>query len=510
MSCQTDAEFQPGNRHAESLLILISAAILAASILSAEPLQSANDRSRWATVWSLVERGTYQIDEIDQLTRFRTIDKVRHRLSEDEPWHFYSSKPPLLSTIVAGLYWVERHTIGLGLFQHTAFVVRLLLMFVNWLPMCLALLSLRRTLHFVKASEATRLFVLAFAGMGSLLNPYLASLNNHTPAAICAVFCVSAIVRLTYARSARQFVCPADMAILGFNAALCSCFELPAALFGILAFLLAVQCDLRKTAWAFIPAALLPLAAFLITNWICTGGIKPFYMYYGTEKYEYIHNGVPSYWMNPQDLDANTESWTTYLFHCLLGHHGLFSLTPALLLIIPGFYCLLFCQPNAASSSTQNEQTPPQSTLLRPVLLIGALLSTVTLTFYLTRTANYNYGGNSVALRWMLWLTPFWWLMMVPALEFLLRTKKTQWLCLLLLAGSIFTVSWSHNRPWKPSWLYVAMEQTGIISYRTPRPPKAPPVGKTPPEATTPPETPASTPPQTEDSPADSTPPQNQ
>src|SRR4029079_3545931 len=73
------------------------------------PVFSANDSSRWATVWSLAERGTYQIDEIIRRPGWDTIDKVRYQE------HFYSSKPPLLSTIVAGLYWALNRATGLDL-----------------------------------------------------------------------------------------------------------------------------------------------------------------------------------------------------------------------------------------------------------------------------------------------------------------------------------------------------------------------------------------------------------
>src|SRR5690606_38162462 len=88
------------------LLLAVWLAVIAARLLHSEPLQSANDRSRWCTVWSLVEEGTYQIDTIRQRRGWDTIDKVRHE------GHFYSSKPPLLSTVVAGVYWLEKQTIG--------------------------------------------------------------------------------------------------------------------------------------------------------------------------------------------------------------------------------------------------------------------------------------------------------------------------------------------------------------------------------------------------------------
>ena len=88
------------------LIIVLGASVLLANLLAARPLLSANDRSRWATVWSLVERGTFQIDEIDQVPGWSTIDKVQHE------GHLYSSKPPLLSTLAAGVSWCLKRTLG--------------------------------------------------------------------------------------------------------------------------------------------------------------------------------------------------------------------------------------------------------------------------------------------------------------------------------------------------------------------------------------------------------------
>ena len=467
---------------AESLLILIATAVITAAVLQAEPLQSANDRSRWATVWSLVERGTWQIDEIDNHAKWSTIDKVRFRANEQEPWHFYSSKPPLLSTLVAGLYAAERWTLGYGLFNHTALVTRLLLIFVNVVPFFFALRSLSRCLAMLDTALPVRLFVLAAAGFGSMLNPYLTTLNNHTPAAACAMFAITAAVSILRRRkfsvasndkpewkpeaSARDrneslgdpsltlrvsWGERTDFAMLGFFAALTCCFELPAALMGVLAFALAMIVSRRQTVTAFLPAAAIPLAAFFITNWLATGGVKPFYSTYGTETYVYEHNGIPSYWSNPRDLDANTESWPTYLFHCLLGHHGLLSLTPVLLLSLLGWGFVL-----------RQHQTRTR----RWLILAGAAMTLITLGFYLTRTENYNYGGNSVGLRWMLWLSPFWWIAMVPALERVSR-RMLQAAGAFLLLLSMVSVSWSLDRPWRSSWLYERMETAGWIHYRT-------------------------------------------
>ncbi len=450
---------------AEHILILAATGLIFAAILQAEPLQSANDRSRWATVWSLVERGTFRIDEVDAYTRWSTIDKVRYRTNKSEPWHFYSSKPPLLSVIVAGLYAAERWTLGYGLFNDTAFVTRLLLLVVNGLPFWLALRSLCRCLIMLDASPPVRMFVLAVAGFGSMLNPYLTTLNNHTPAAATAMFAITAAVEiLTNRRRAETITANSPgrgrlFVALGFFASLTCCFELPAALLGVLSFGLALMIDRRLTLTRYVPAAIIPLAAFFITNWMSTGGVKPSYAAFGSDPYVHTHNGIPSYWTNPRDLDANQETPLVYLFHCVLGHHGLLSLTPVLCLSICGWFMMLRRSENAVR---------------KWVILAGAVVTVITLGFYLTRPQNYNYGGNSVGLRWMLWLSPFWWLALVPIVERLI-TRPTRFVAGILLLASIISVSWSLHRPWKSSWLYEQMQAAGWINYRTPTKPFDPP-----------------------------------
>ena len=450
---------------AEHILILAATGLICGAILQAEPLQSANDRSRWATVWSLVERGTFQIDEVDGYTRWSTIDKVRYRSGESEPWHFYSSKPPLLSVIVAGFYAAERWTLGYGLFNDTAFVTRLLLLIVNGLPFWLMLRSLCRCLLLLGASLSGRMFVVGVAGFGSMLNPYLSTLNNHTPAAAAAMLAITAAVEiLTIAQ--RATISSDDsgrqgrlFTALAFFASLTCCFELPAALLGILSFALALMLNRRLTLTRYLPAAAIPLAAFFITNWMATGGVQPFYATYGSETYVYVHNGIPSYWSNPRDLDANQETPIVYLWHCVLGHHGLLSLTPVLFLSVCGWFITLRLRTTG---------------IQKWIILAGAGLTIITLGFYLTRTQNYNYGGNSVSLRWMLWLSPFWWLALVPSVE-RLKTRVPQIIAALLLLASIISVSWSLLRPWKSSWLYEHMQAAGWIQYRTATRPFNPP-----------------------------------
>ncbi|MDA1163489.1 MAG: hypothetical protein O3B13_10330 [Planctomycetota bacterium] len=432
---------------AEWLIVALGAALLFAAILNAQQLQSANDRSRWCTVWALVERGTYRIDEIDKQHGWTTIDKVLHE------GHLYSSKPPLQSTAVAGIYWIVKNVFGLDLLKQTADTTRVILLIVNWLPMVLSFIVLARLLARSSENQITRLVALATFCCGSLVTGYATTLNNHSVAAMCLVFTLAPLLRIVSDDSRTG----SDFALVGFWAALVCCHELPAALLGIAVFVMLSRKSVPQTVKWFVPAALIPLTAYFVTNWMATGGWKPFYMFYGTEKYLYEINGVRSYWHTPHGMDQSLDSPLTYFFHCVIGHHGIFSLSPIFLFVVVSSF-----QKDWLSGSR-----------LRPAIVLGGALSVAVLGFYLTRTDNYNYGGNTFGLRWMIWLTPFWVLAMVPTLERFTTRRAGLALTLALLGVSVYSSASSARNPWGESWLFQQMEQAGWIDYSDP-PPKFP------------------------------------
>ena len=421
------------------LLLTVTMGQGLAAILNSAPLQSANDRSRWCTVWSLVEQGSYQIDTINKRSGWSSIDKVRHE------GHFHSSKPPLFPTLVAGLYWVLKTTTGLNLDQNLYDVAHLLLVLVNLIPMLIALILICLMVERYARNDFTRYFVVTAGCFATLLTPFLLTLNNHSIAASTAVFSMYPFMRilLDQEQKKRYFL------LAGFFAMLTCCNELPAALFGLIVFGFLLKTNPRLTCLVFIPAAIVPLIGFFATNYAATGSWKPFYLYYGTEKYLYEFRGVPSYWKNPQGLDRNLDSPLVYFFHCTFGHHGIFSLSPIYLLTL--ISCL--------------RVRKVKDHILRPLLWISIALSLMVFGFYLSRTGNYNYGGNSSALRWMLWFTPFWLISMIPFLDQFSHKRWLQILGTLCLLGSVFSAQYPLHNPWRAPWLFTALKQTGWINY---------------------------------------------
>lgn len=151
-----------------------------------------------------------------------------------------------------------------------------------------------------------------------------------------------------------------------------------------------------------------------------------------------------SYWAgNQQGVDKGEPDQTKYAFHCLVGHHGVFSLTP-FWLILPLALVPIINQ-GGGWNLFRNRQ----------LLIAAAVLATsvVVLGFYLARgQEDRNYGGVTSGLRWAFWLIPFWlWLSM-----FALRTVRIGWarrLVELLVLVSIVFASLPWKNPWTTPWL---------------------------------------------------------
>ena len=433
--------------HTAMILIVLLATLLHAMALGkAKPLQSANDRSRWCTVWSLVERGTFQIDEIRQRPGWDTIDLVH------VDGHFYSTKPPLLTVLVSGLTWCVQRTTGWTLTSQTQQVTFVVLLVVNILPFFVSLLAWVAIVEQITEKIWTRLFAVIIACFGTLITPFLMTLNNHTVAAASVMIALFALMRILDRSSDRVSSWP--YILCGFAAAWTAVNELPAALLLVILAGVAYRRSTRHTLKAFLPAAAVPIVALVVTNIIATGSWKPFYADYGTDKYRFVIDGIPSYWMQPQGVDRNIDSPWIYFVHCMVGHHGLFSLTPIACFAVIGWTMAIRLRAG----------------FMKTALWVGAVTSAVVIAFYMTRTQNYNYGGVSCALRWALWLTPLWLIAVVPVLDRCVGAWSLRAVANLLVAMSIYSAWQPIDNPWRQPWLFQWMQSAGWIDYSEERP----------------------------------------
>ncbi|MFH5804871.1 hypothetical protein [Alienimonas sp. DA493] len=427
------------------ILIALSLGLHVAALVRAEPLRSANDRSRWATVRALTERGDFRIDPYEFQPGWSTIDQVQVN------GHLYSTKPAPLPIVAAAISLPVESVTGWNLAKHPGPHTRWVLLFLNLVPFAAALWAVRGLLTDLAATDLARFLALGTLGFATAVSAFLPVFNNHTIGACCCALAAVPLIRIRRgARDGWRF------AAAGFFAALTVCNELPAGLLGLTAFAVCVTADWKHTFAWFAPAAAVPLLLFAAATVWQTGSLQPFYMTYGTETYEFVRHGRPSYWMNPTGLDAARDGFWTYLFHCTFGHHGLFSLTPIWLLAV-----WAWVRGGVAWATNGKGERHP----LAAFAAATGLLSAAILAFYLTRTENYNYGGRSVALRWMIWLAPLWAISLAPLADGLGRRRWFAPLAAVLLALSVTSAWLDSPDPWQDPWLMRALEHRGWIDY---------------------------------------------
>jgi len=522
------------------ILIICSVATVLGKVLTlgesiardGHPFFSANDRSRWITVRSLGDYGRFEIDPILRSPEGRhwdTIDKVQ-RVGSDGQFHFYSSKPPLLSVLVAGGYIGLNRITGWQIAEDTNWVVRSLLLVFNVLPWGVFLWFLARLINSIPVRDWTRYYILACGGFATYLLPFTITLNNHLPAAVSVMIALYAVSELIRRREGGAGLFLAA----GFFSTLAAALEFPALAFLGSVGLICCFRSLKNTCLWFLPASLLVIAPFFITNWFAFGQLAPAYFQrhdgqliasqqgdfdslldrgelpaelrlltrmefpqpivqsgqwpgtpshyrrwvvrdsitveqiailrntnladstYEIREWGNWYDYPGSYWLTANDskkskVDLGVAQPELYAFHLLVGHHGIFSLTPIWLFSFAGMLALLSGAKLAGRYS------------MRWLGWLGLGLTLIVIGFYLTRPEmDRNYGGYCCTARWLLWLIPIWLITMAPIIDWLGGSRWGKTLCFLLLGLSIASAAIPSNNPWTLPWLYTIWEFTGL------------------------------------------------
>jgi hypothetical protein len=431
-----------------------------------QPSFGSNDRARWATVKAIVEDETYVIGRRSGFPSknkpytdtgvlfqpgFGSVDVVL----DPEDQTFYSTKPPLLTEIAAGEYWILHHVFKKNISEHRWETVVPILLMTNVLPLLIALWLLSRLFEWYGKSDWGRLFVFATACFGTFLPTFASTLNNHVPAACCVMYALYAMLapvrkfrstEIGVAGSLESLRDPVRLLQVGLFTGFAASMDLPAAALGGIAALLVLRSS-WKGLLLFLPAFAIPIAVQTFINYQMVDTWKPIYSKFGTEWYEYID----SHWAkrklaNPEGIDFANESKDVYAFHLLFGHHGLFSLSPVWLIALVGM-----------GMSFSRE-------LLAKLLHYAAfVILLVVVVFYILKTN--NYGGWTSGPRWFFWLTPLFLLTLLPAADWLGRWKVGRVFAYLCLAISAFSATYPWANPWRHPWIYQWCEYMDILKY---------------------------------------------
>ena len=165
-----------------------------------------------------------------------TIDMVKHddqgrpapKIGEG---HLYSSKPPLLATLMAGEYWIIHKLTGTTLGEHPYAIGRFMLISLNVLPLAIYFWLLAGLAERFGTTDFGRIFMVACGCFATFLSTFVVVLTNHLPAAVSAGIALFAALRIIYDGERRV----GYFALAGFFAAFTAANELPAlSFFGLL------------------------------------------------------------------------------------------------------------------------------------------------------------------------------------------------------------------------------------------------------------------------------------
>ncbi len=446
------------------------------------PFFSSNDRSRWATVRALVDEGAYRIGQRVNFTAteppfqdegiifeddYKSLDKVM----DPATGAFYSSKPPLLATVLAGEYWLLKNILGWDIVRDRWVVVCTILITVNVLPFVAYLLLLAKLLQHTCRTDVGRLLAFITAALCTFLTTFCHTLNNHTPAAYCVLFALYPLLRqgLGTAPETRG-----DLAISGFFLGVLVALELPALSLAVAIIIpLLYLRPLRTLCW-MLPLFVVPLLAQVLCNYSALGTWVPAYSSFGGPWYNYPGSHWAKWELVQQGqfvpgIDFNQEPIRVYALHVLIGHHGWFSLMPVFVLSLGAMlYQVSRC--GSELLTRLGRAIEPTERVLPPNLLglVTLLVTVVVVGFYFTRTQSYNYGGNTSGLRWLFWLIPLWLLPLGIAGDWLLQRRTGLVVVILCVGLTVLAVYYPAWNPWRSPWLLQAFEQLGWVNYDKP------------------------------------------
>jgi hypothetical protein len=474
------------------LLILLAVALpvglAALRAVSVDGPIGGNDRSRWLTVRAVTETGSLSIGaRVAQPGGHADSGLLRDKgwQSEDivlhpETGRFYSSKPPLLSLFVVGPTRLVASLTGADLRTQPAPIVRGVLLLVNVLSLALALAALAMLGLRAKWSPFTQVWMLLALGLGTPTLAYVAVLNNHVPA-VAAVTVAAVMAWMIVVEDDRR---PFVFLAAGLFASAAAALEQPAMMLLVAVAIALYACDPRRTLLFALPAALFPLVCFFGANALALGDPRPAYL---LEERWFVFPG--SYWAQARGVDAATDGPLAYAFHFLVGHHGFFLLSPVLVvgavaavrvwdrseLPRPRLLLSLVAVVVVAFFTFVGKGTETSRLALGPLLAAMGValflypaprhedadarrlfLSRLALASVLPAIAFYvgdtrNYGGTTVAARWLLWTTPLLLLAAAPLVD-AWRSRAARALTSALLVLSVLSTLAMGADPWREPW----------------------------------------------------------
>ncbi len=381
-----------------------------------------NPGSRYATVEAIVDQDVFYIDNTIYATNNQGemgTDSVK--IGD----HYYSSKPPLLSVLTAGVYWYYKTITKKTIRSYTKDVVRFCNRFVIGIPHILLLIYFFRLIRMVAQNDEAVIISMAAMCLTFLGLSYATDMNNHSPSAALL------IIGFYYAVRIKKDIQPETKHwyISGICFGLLPAFDIPSLIFTLAISIYLSMHDWKKFLSCFLPSVLLIISVHLILTLVITGSILPIY----ARSDLFLFEG--SYWSEYNVvLSLLKEPKHVYAFHVLVGHHGILTMYPVFILAIIALF---------------------KSIKRRSPLYIEAIFTTTTvitlIILYIFKTK--DYGGTCVGFRWLIVIMPLLFLFFGVWIDFYLKDHRPQilfWpiIIAVLLIGQFHTLD-AVDKLWK-------------------------------------------------------------
>jgi len=275
-----------------------------------------NDRSRLATIQSLVEYHTFSIDN----SVFDTGDKVFSK------GHFFSDKPPLLSVFLAGVYLPFYYS-GITFATYPNWVIYILTLSASTVPYIIYLFFVFKfSFQNLNTSKLKNIFLVIVLGLGTSLFSYATILNNHL---LAGILCgIGGMIFLSKESFQQKFLVGL---IMGFATTIDPAALFIGGIFGIsIVYITFKKREIKKTAQnslLLVVGFCLPLLLHGIINNFITGDFLPASMH--PELFNY-----PGSYFTPEKLTnatlavSNFNEWVGYMYNLLFGKRGIIVLNP--------------------------------------------------------------------------------------------------------------------------------------------------------------------------------------
>lgn len=341
-------------------------------------INSTNPASRFLTMESIVERGTFIINE----KHIYTDDKMIRE------GNYYSSKPPVLTVMGSGIYYILHKAFNQRLPQEPYYFtanlsVYIITLILVGIPFLLLLFFFYKTLKILKINSEYQVVLLIGLGLGTLYLTYSITLNNHLPAGAFLFISFYYLLKIKFNQSDNY---KKYFFLSGLFASLALVIDLAALFFFILFFFYLIYSFPFKKSIYFISAAAPIFIIHLFFTYHITGDFLPVQFHPEFSNNFSTHQKAVWSQLGGGNEKINRNLFV-YIINILFGTHGLFSYSPILLFAL---YAIL-------------KEIKNKLEFRREAILILSGFATVLLFCILKLKV---YTGSAFGFRWFIALTP--------------------------------------------------------------------------------------------------------